>query len=119
LSSIICQVLALIISILVMVYVITDMTLDDSAIDQIMTRDYVLPMINTLKLVCCFKHLMTWFILFDPPMCRSAALCVCIGRHWVLQAYKCIVSDRIVSADTCLEMYRYRIGAISAVSRAP
>jgi hypothetical protein len=51
--------LTLIISILVMVYVITDMMLDVSAIDQFITCDYVLLMINTLKLVCCFKHFMT------------------------------------------------------------
>jgi hypothetical protein len=85
-------VLTLIISILVMVYLLTDMTLDGSAIDQFVTCDYVLLMIKTLKLVCCFKHLMTWLILFDPPVCRSAALCVCIGRNWMLQAYKCIGS---------------------------
>jgi hypothetical protein len=65
----------LIISSLVMVYVITDMTLDGSAIDQLMTCDYVLLMIKTLKLVCCFKHLMTWLILFDP---------LCVGlQHYV------------------------------------
>jgi hypothetical protein len=58
-----------------MVYVITDMTLDDSAIDQFMTCDYVLLMINTLKLVYCVKHLMTWLILFNP-------LCVSL-QHYV------------------------------------
>ena len=67
--------LTLISSSLVMVYFITDVTLDDSAIDQFMTCDYVLLMINTLKLVCCFKHLMTWLILFD-PLCVGLQLYV-------------------------------------------
>ena len=117
--------LTLIISILVRVYVITDMTLDDSTTDQFMTCDYVLVIIKTLKLVCCFKHLMTWLILFD-LMCRCAACCVCIGRHWVavgaslllLQAYKCIVSYRIGRYMLGNVSVWYR-NDISALSRAP